>query len=71
MPFGRYTMYNVVGGVCWVIAFLYGGYLFGNVEFIKKNFSLVAVIIILVSLLPPIIAYLKSRANKPEKVNAE
>ncbi|MBL4675715.1 MAG: DedA family protein [Mucilaginibacter sp.] len=71
MPFGRYSLYNILGGVSWIIIFLYGGYLFGNVEFIQKNFSLVAIVIILVSLLPPIFAYAKSRMTKKEKVNME
>ena len=64
MPFGRYSLYNVIGGTLWIVAFLYGGYLFGNVPFFKNNFSLVAFIIILVSLLPPVFAYAKSRMSK-------
>ncbi|MFD0792374.1 DedA family protein [Mucilaginibacter litoreus] len=71
MPLGRYTLYNVLGGLSWIIIFLYGGYLFGNVPIIQKNFSLVAIVIILVSLLPPIFAYVKSRMTKKEDVNVE
>jgi membrane-associated protein len=64
MPFGRYSLYNIIGGVSWIVAFLYGGYLFGNVPFFKNNFSLVAIIIVLVSVLPAIYALIKSRISK-------
>jgi membrane-associated protein len=64
MPFGRYSLYNIIGGTLWIVAFLYGGYLFGNVPFFKNNFSLVAIIIILLSILPPVFAYAKSRMAK-------
>jgi membrane-associated protein len=64
MPFARYSAYNIVGGLLWIVIFLYGGYLFGNVPFFKNNFSLVAIIIILLSLLPPIFAFIKSKMAK-------
>ncbi|TWR29420.1 DedA family protein [Mucilaginibacter pallidiroseus] len=64
MPFARYSLYNIVGGLLWIVIFLYGGYLFGNVPFFKKNFSLVALIIVLISVLPPIFAFIKSRMGK-------
>jgi membrane-associated protein len=68
MPFTRYSLYNIIGGVSWIVIFLYGGYLFGNVPFFKNNFSLVAIIIILVSLLPPIIAFAKSKMKKKQPI---
>jgi len=61
MPFGRYSVYNIVGGAAWVIIFLFLGYVLGNVPFFKKHFSLIALGIVLVSLLPPIYAALKNR----------
>ncbi|MCO5934336.1 DedA family protein [Mucilaginibacter sp. RB4R14] len=66
MPFTRYTLYNVVGGVSWILIFLFCGFWFGKVHFIEKNFSLVAIIIILVSIIPPILAILKSKFSKKE-----
>lgn len=67
MPMGRYSLYNIVGGLSWIVLFLYGGYLFGNLEFFKKNFSLVAIGIVLISILPPIFAFIKSALAKKEE----
>jgi membrane-associated protein len=64
MPIGRYSLYNIIGGVSWIVLFLYGGYLFGGVPFFKNNFSLVAIGIVLLSILPPIFAFIKSRISK-------
>lgn len=64
MPFLRYSLYNITGGASWIIVFLFAGYLLGNVPFFKAHFSLVGIVIILVSLLPPIIAGLKNRSGK-------
>ena len=64
MPFGRYSLYNIVGGIAWIAIFLFLGYLLGNVPFFKKNFSLIALGIVVVSLLPPIVAALRSRFSR-------
>jgi membrane-associated protein len=64
MPFARYSLYNVIGGVTWIFIFLFCGFWFGKVPFIEKNFSLVAIIIILVSVLPPVFAIVKSKMTK-------
>jgi len=64
MPFGRYSLYNIVGGLLWIVIFLFLGYLLGNVPFFKKNFSLIALGIVAVSLLPPIWAALRSRFSR-------
>ena len=61
MPYMQFLLYNVVGGIVWVTLFLVGGYFFGNFPIIKNNLSVVIVIIILISFVPPLIEYLKSR----------
>lgn len=68
MHLGRYTLYNVVGGAAWVTLFLLLGYFFGGIPIIKRNFTLVVVLIILISVVPPIIAAIRSRpsAKTPE-----
>jgi len=52
MHFGKFWMYNIAGGFVWVTLFLVAGYWFGNLEIVRKNFSLVTVGIILLSVLP-------------------
>lgn len=64
MPFGRYTLYNVIGGVTWIIIFLFAGFMLGNITFFKEHFSLIGIGIIVVSLIPPIFAAVKSRIRK-------
>ena len=64
MPFARYTLYNVVGGVTWIIVFLFAGFLLGNIPFFKEHFSLIGIGIIVVSVVPAIYAAVKSRMKK-------
>ncbi len=64
MPFARYSLYNIIGGASWIILFLLAGYLLGNVPFFKSHISLVGVIIILISIIPPIYAAVMSRRKK-------
>ena len=61
MPYASFTFYNVTGGVAWVVVCLGAGYLFGNVPIVKDNFSLVAIGIVFVSLLPMAFEYLRHR----------
>lgn len=52
MNYRRFLVYNVVGGVIWVVLFTFMGYLFGNLPFVQKNYELVLVAIILLSVVP-------------------
>jgi membrane-associated protein len=52
MPYGRFQAYNVAGGVAWVLSFIWTGYFFGNIPFIKDNFGFVTIGIVVVSLIP-------------------
>lgn len=61
MPFLRYSLYNIIGGASWILVFLFAGYFLGNVPFFKAHFALVGIIIILISIIPPIYAAVKSR----------
>jgi membrane-associated protein len=63
MPYTRFVAYNLLGGISWVLLFLWGGYLFGNFPVIKQNFGIVTIAIILISLIPMGLAYLRSRAS--------
>jgi membrane-associated protein len=50
-----------VGGVIWVVIFVLGGYWFGQLEFVKQNFGLVELMIIVISVLPMVIEVLRAR----------
>lgn len=61
MSYWRFIGYNVVGGVVWVAVCTFGGYFFGNLEVVKRNFSLVILAIIFISILPIIIEFARHR----------
>src|SRR5580658_6261603 len=52
MPLGRFLAYNLAGGFGWVLLFIWGGYLFGNIPLVKQHFGLVTIAIVLASLVP-------------------
>jgi len=55
MHYGRFQAFNVSGAIAWVVIFLGGGYLFGNIPIVKNNFGIVTLLIIGVSLIPAIL----------------
>lgn len=59
MPYLRFQTYNIAGGLSWVVLFVCGGYLFGNIPLVKQNFGLVTVAIIVLSLLPLVITVVR------------
>ena len=61
MSYPSFAFYNVVGALLWVGVCVGAGYAFGNVPVIKDNFSLVAIGIVLVSVLPMVIEYVRYR----------
>ena len=62
MGYARFAMFNVTGGIAWVVLFIGGGYLFGNIPTVKRNFHVVIVAIIVISVLPAVIEFLRARA---------
>lgn len=64
MTYWRFIAYNVIGGVAWVAIFLFGGYFFGNLPLVRKNFTFVIFAIIVISVLPALIEYLRQRRKK-------
>jgi membrane-associated protein len=64
MSYGYFITYNFTGGITWVLLFTFAGYLFGNIPFVKHNFELVIVVIILLSLVPILTEAWKSRAER-------
>lgn len=61
MTYWRFMAYNISAGIAWVGAFLFGGYFFGNLPVVKSNFTLAILAIIVVSLLPGVIEFLRHR----------
>ncbi|EQA38228.1 SNARE-like domain protein [Leptospira inadai serovar Lyme str. 10] len=61
MTYSKFIIYNIVGGIAWILIFSIGGYLFGNLPFIQRNFKLVIIGIIIVSILPAVVEYIKER----------
>jgi membrane-associated protein len=63
MPYRSFALFNVSGGLAWVGLCVGAGFLFGNVPFVKENFSLVALGIVGVSLLPMAVEYFRYRVS--------
>jgi membrane-associated protein len=61
MQYPRFLAYNVIGAVLWVGLFVFGGYLFGNIPAVRQNFSLVIIAIILLSVLPIAVEWVRAR----------
>ncbi|HET6528105.1 MAG TPA: DedA family protein [Balneolaceae bacterium] len=61
MDYPRFLFYNVVGAITWVGLFTFGGYFFGNLPFVKKNFGLVVIVIILLSVVPVLTEFWRNR----------
>jgi membrane-associated protein len=68
MTYPKFISYNVIGGIVWVGIFIYGGYFFGNLDFVKNNFSIVIISIILISMLPGLTEYIRHKRNSRNSV---
>jgi membrane-associated protein len=63
MSYARFTMFNVIGGLGWVVSLCLAGFWFGNMPWIRQNLSLVIVAIIVISLVPVVVGYVRHRAS--------
>jgi membrane-associated protein len=68
MQYSKFLMYNIVGGFVWVTLFTMAGYFFGNIPFVQHNFESVVVAIILLSVLPMVWEYYKSKREHVAEV---
>jgi len=72
MHYGYFIRWNVIGGISWVATFTLLGYFFGNIPFVQKNFELVIVAILVISVIPVINEALKARRDvRKAKVEPE
>ncbi len=64
MSYLKFLTYNVVGGVLWIALFIFGGFFFGNIPIVKRNFTIVIFAIIILSIMPAVIEVLRERRRK-------
>ncbi len=64
MSYSYFFRYNVIGGITWVTLFLSLGYFFGTIKFVQNNFEFVIIAIVLISIVPMIIEWIKARNEK-------
>ncbi|MCX5901218.1 MAG: VTT domain-containing protein, partial [Proteobacteria bacterium] len=63
MTYRTFLAYNVIGGMLWILSLTLAGYFFGNIPVVKKNFSLVIMAIVVISVMPGVIEYLRQRCK--------
>ena len=67
MNFGKFTLFNVIGGVSWVTSFVLVGYFFGGISFVQEHFEVIVLGIVAVSVAPAIIGAIKAAMNSRKK----
>jgi len=70
MEYGRFLAYNVVGGVIWITLFVLGGYFFGTIPAVERNFEVVILAIIFVSILPGIIEFTRHKLRAAKRARS-
>lgn len=61
MSYRKFLAYNVIGGIAWVFMFVLGGFYFGNLPVVQRNFTFVIAAIIVISVIPPVVEWLRQR----------
>jgi membrane-associated protein len=64
MTYWKFISYNVIGGVSWVALFVFGGYFFGSLPVVKRHFTIIIFVIILISMVPGIVEFIRHRKKK-------
>jgi membrane-associated protein len=67
MSYRRFLSYNVIGGILWILSFIFLGYFFGNLPIVKRNFTLVIFAIIIISILPSVIEIIRAKRRTATK----
>ncbi|MCX6582063.1 MAG: DedA family protein [Candidatus Aminicenantes bacterium] len=71
MTYWKFISYNIIGGIGWVAIFIFGGYFFGNIPFVKQHFTIIIAAIIIISILPGVIEFLRIRRENKKKAAQE
>jgi len=61
MTYSKFFQFNVIGGIIWCALFVYAGYFFGNLDFVKNNFSVIVLAIIIISVLPGVVEIVRNK----------
>ncbi|MBI5887816.1 MAG: DedA family protein [Deltaproteobacteria bacterium] len=64
MSYPMFIFYNVAGALAWIASFVLGGYFFGNIPAVKQNFTAVIFAIIIISILPSVIEFIRHKRRK-------
>lgn len=70
MDYPHFFFFNVIGAVLWVSIFTFGGYFFGNLPFVRDNFTIVIMVIILISVLPGVFEFLREKFKSRKEIEA-
>jgi len=63
MTYRKFLVYNVTGGIFWIFSLTLAGYFFGNIPVVRNNFTLVIMAIVVISIMPGVIEYLRQRGK--------
>lgn len=64
MNYTRFLSFNVLGGIIWTAFFLFLGYFFGNLRFVRENFSLFIIFIVILSFIPAVLEFARHKQSK-------
>ncbi|MDP2854605.1 MAG: DedA family protein [Smithellaceae bacterium] len=71
MSYSKFILFNITGGIAWIGLFLLGGYFFGNIPTVKSNFTVVIIVIVIISVMPGFIAYARQKFIARRKATGE
>jgi membrane-associated protein len=67
-PYGKFFLYNIIGGTLWVVSLVYGGYLLGQIFPASKDYLEYIIIgIVIVTWIPVVVTYVKERNKAKNK----
>jgi membrane-associated protein len=71
MTYPRFMVYNLAGGVLWVLLFAFAGYFFGNVPFVRQHFSVVILALVFIPGIPALVEFIRHFIQRSKKQKAE